>query len=565
MLNLLKIKNIALIEECVIDFKNGLNTLTGETGAGKSIIIDSLNFVLGARGDKSLIKSGAEQARVEAVFETENEEILSILSDYGIEPENTIIISRTLNVSGKNECRLNGELVTLNMLKKVTEKLVDVFGQNDQQFLLDTKRHITFLDAFNPTALSEDKLKLQAKLEELKGINKEIENIGGDGAERERNIDLIKYQINEIVASDLKSQEEEDLTARRAILLNAEKIAEKFNDLDAYSNGSPSLISALQGTRGVLEGLGKFIPDVNGLSERFSSAVIEVEDVLESVNDFKDTFEYSEKELDMIEERLDQIKSLKRKYGNSIDEIFQYLAQANEKLQKLENASAELENLRNNKQEVLKEIYSICQSLTKLREGIALKFENKMKERLNKLGMKNADFKVGFKNEYNLDNIESQVSKLGADNIEFLFSANLGEPLKPLVRIISGGELSRFMLAFKTVSNADANKTYVFDEIDTGIGGEIGVVVGEQMCLVASKCQVLCVTHLAQIACFADNNLKITKSEQAGKTYTMVRPLNAQEKVVEVARMVGSAENSEYATLYAKELILTADNFKKDI
>lgn len=565
MLNLLKIKNIALIEECVIDFKSGLNTLTGETGAGKSIIIDSLNFVLGARGDKSLIKSGAEQARVEAVFETENEEVLDALRDYGIEPEITIIISRTLNVSGKNECRLNGEIVTLNMLKKVTEKLVDVFGQNDQQFLLDTKRHITFLDAFNPSVLSESKAKLLDKLEKLKNINKEIESIGGDGAERERNIDLIKYQINEIVASDLKVQEEESLSDRRTILLNAEKIAEKFNDLDAYVSGSPSLVSALQGAKGVLEGLSKFIPDVNTLSERFDSAVIEIEDVLDSVSEFKDSVEYSEKELDMIEERLDQIKSLKRKYGNSIGEIFEYLAQANEKLQKLENASAELENLRCKKQDVLKEIFAICETLTKLRVSIALKFENKMKERLHRLGMKNADFKVGFQNGYNVDNIESCVSKIGADNIEFLFSANLGEPLKPLVKIISGGELSRFMLAFKTVSNADANMTYVFDEIDTGIGGEVGVVVGEQMCLVASKCQVLCVTHLAQIACFADNNLKITKSEQSGKTYTMVRPLSEQEKVVEVARMVGSAENSEYATLYAKELISNANNFKKDI
>lgn len=563
MLNLLKIKNIALIEECVIDFKKGFNTLTGETGAGKSIIIDSLNFVLGARSDKSLIKSGTDHAKVEAVFETSDQEVFDLLNSYGIEPETTIILCRSLNLSGKNECRINGEIVTLNMLKRVTEKLVDVFGQNDQQFLLDTKRHLLFLDVFNPNVLLDDKNKLTEQLDHLKNINNQISEIGGDGAERERNIDLLKYQINEIVASDLKQDEETSLTERKNILLNSEKIAEKYNELDGYVDGSYGVLSSLKGIKNIIEGLEKYI-SLEDLSKRFESATIEIDDILESVNEYRDKFEYNESELDEIESRLDQIKSLKRKYGNTIDEIMDFLKSSTETLNKLENATEELERLKQEKRNLLDKIYETCEKLTIARKRLAQEFEQNIINRLRLLGMKSATFKVDFKNEYTKETIEEYVNKNGADNIEFLFSANLGEPLKPLVKIISGGELSRFMLAFKTVSNIYSDRTYVFDEIDTGIGGEIGVVVGQQMCLVSTKCQVLCVTHLAQIACFADNNLKITKYEENGKTFTMVKHLNEKEKVVEVARMVG-ATSSEYATLYATELIETANKFKKSI
>ena len=565
MLNLLKIKNIALIDECVIEFKNGLNTLTGETGAGKSIIIDSLNFVLGARGDKSLIKYGTEQAKVEAVFETNSDEVFALLDDYGIERENTIILSRTLNVAGKNECRLNGEIITLNMLKKIAECLVDVFGQNDQLFLLNTKQHVYFLDCYGGKTLDDSKVTLGTQLAELKKINVDISSIGGDGAERERNIDLLKYQINEIIASDLKDGEEESLTERKNILLNSEKIIEKFNELDSYTEGTYNVLSGLKGVKNTIGGLTKYIPELEELYCRLESSVIDVEDVLESIGEYKNNFDYSENELDFIEQRLDTIKSLKRKYGSSIAEIFEYLSNAELNLKKLENATEELENLKNKKQTLLFEILDTCKSLTAKRKQIAVNFENKIMDRLKSLGMKSTKFKVNFADDYNIENIESKASKNGADTIEFLFSANLGEPLKPLVKIISGGELSRFMLAFKTVANADFNKTYVFDEIDTGIGGEIGGVVGEQMSMVSKKCQVLCVTHLAQIACFADNNLKISKFEQNGRTYTMVKPLESAEKINEIARMVGSDGNSEYANLYANELINSANNYKKNI
>lgn len=564
MLSKLKIKNIALIDECVIDFESGFNTLTGETGAGKSIIIDSLNFVLGARGDKGLIKSGTESARVEAVFDCSDETVFAVLSDYGIEPENTIILSRTLNLSGKNECRINGEIATLNMLKNVARMLVDVFGQNDQQFLLDVNRHVEFLDSFAGAELDKTKGMLAEKLSHLRDINLQIGGIGGDGAERERNIDLLRYQINEIVVSDLKQNEEDDLNARKNILLSSEKIAEKFGELNYYTDGDASVVSALKNSKSVIEALSRLIPDVDELAERFGSAVIEIGDVLDDLKSRREEFEYSESELDFIEDRLDVIGSLKRKYGGSIEEILQYLKDAKEKLDHLENATEELEKLKSKKNAVLREIFELCEKLTDLRKQFAIRFEQAIMSELKLLGMKSATFKVFFADNYNENNIEEKVTQNGADEIEFLFSANLGEPVKPLVKIISGGELSRFMLAFKTVVNYGSGKTYVFDEIDTGIGGEIGVVVGGQMCKVAKQNQVLCVTHLAQIASFSDHMLKISKSERAGKTYTGVAVLSGAEKINEVARMIGSA-NGEYAKLYAGELVNNSNNFKATI
>lgn len=561
MLVRLKIKNIALIDECVIDFRNGLNTLTGETGAGKSIIIDSLNFVLGARGDKGLIKSGTDGAKVEAVFDTESEEVLSMLEGLGLERENTIILSRTLNVSGKNECRINGEIATLNMLKKIAQALVDVFGQNDQQFLLDTKQHISFLDAYSCGSYDKEKREVLRLIAEVKAVNSEIESLGGDGAERERNIDLIKYQINEITVANLKSGEEEELDARKSVLLNSEKIAEKFNELDYSINGNLSVVSTLKNAKAIIDNLCRYVPDTDGLTERFGSAIIEIEDVLDDLGARKDSFEYSESELDFIEDRLDTIKGLKRKYGENIEKIFEFLESAEKQLTKFMNATEELEQFKAKKRGVLAKLYGACARLTEKRKAVAIKMESEIKLRLKTLGMKNADFKVFFKDDYTGKNIEEKTSGNGADDVEFLFSANLGEPLKPLVRIISGGELSRFMLAFKTVANSNKNKTYVFDEIDTGIGGEIGVVVGEQMCDVARGGQVLCVTHLAQIASFGDNMLKISKRESGGRTYTNVSPLNADEKVNEIARMIG-AENGEYSKLYARELVNNSNNYK---
>lgn len=562
MLQKLKIKNIALIDECIIDFESGLNTLTGETGAGKSIIIDSLNFVLGARCDKSLIKSGTDTAKVDAVFYTLDNDVFKLLEDVGIEKDSTVIISRTMNLTGKNECRINGENVPLSIIKKVTSKLVDVFGQNDQQFLLDTKSHLSFLDAFNEKLLEEDKSKLSNLINELLGIKNSIKLIGGDGEERLRNIDILKYQINEIASANLKIGEDDELSERKNILKNSEKILEKFNDFKLYCDGQVNLTSNLKSMTNILNSLSEFLSGCDALSERLNVARIEVEDIVETIFDKSNKFEYNENELNEIEERLDLIKTLSRKYGNSIDDILKFQQQATENLQKLENATEELEELNKKKQQCLVSIYDTCVRLSSIRKSLAKEFEEKIKIQLVNLGMKSANFKVEF-NNYTMEEIESKVTNLGADEVEFMFSANLGEPLKPLVKIISGGEMSRFMLAFKTVINNFVDKTYVFDEIDTGIGGGVGTVVAKQMAEIAKVNQVLCVTHLAQISCFADNMLKISKYEADGRTYTNVKKLIGDEITQEVMRLIGTNEVSEYAYKHAEELIKEAIAFKK--
>lgn len=562
MLQKLRIKNIALIDECVIEFESGLNTLTGETGAGKSIIIDSLNFVLGARGDKSLIKSGTDVAKVDAIFSTDDEDVFSILSDVGIEKDSTIIVSRTMSLAGKNECRINGEVVPLSVIKKVTSRLVDVFGQNDQQFLLDSKQHLSFLDSFDGEILQADKDELGEQLNLLSDIKKSIQLIGGDGEERLRNIDILKYQINEIASSNLKDGEEDELFERKNVLKNSEKIIEKFNEFDYLSDGQVSIVSNLKSMANILNSLGEYLPECDNFSDRINSAKLEVEDVVESVKDISSRFEYNENELNDIEERLDLIKTLERKYGSSIADILKFQQNAVENLAKLENATEELQQLNAKRTDCLEHIFVIATHLTEKRQKVAKEFEKRIIEQLKKLGMKSADFKVNFRT-YDRSNIESIISCDGADDIEFLFSANLGEPLKPLVKIISGGELSRFMLAFKTVINNFVNKTYVFDEIDTGIGGGVGTVVAKQMTQIAQINQVLCVTHLAQISCFADNMLKISKYEADGRTFTSVKPLVGSEKVEEVMRLIGTNEVSEWAYKHAEELIREANDYKK--
>jgi len=559
MLQKLKIKNIALIDECVIEFGGGLNTLTGETGAGKSIIIDSLNFVLGARSDKSLIKSGQDTAKVDGVFITDDESVMDILESVGLERDSTIIISRIMNISGKNECRVNGEIVPLNVIKKITSHLVDVFGQNDGQFMLDTRLHLSFLDSYNEKLLVDTKTQLGEQLAKLAAINDSIKSIGGDGEERLRNIDILKYQINEISSANIQEHELDELNERKNVLKNSEKIIEKFNDFNNLSDGTISVVSTIKNMANVVSDLSEYISQIGELGTRLDSIKYEIEDVVESVKDYSSGFEYNENELNFIEERLDEIKSITRKYGGSIDATNNFLTQAIDRLKKLENATEELQQLNAQKYECLKDIFDTCTGLTALRKQIAQEFERKIEEKLHILGMKNAHFQVFFK-DYNFDNFS--FSQDGADVVEFLFSANLGEPLKPLAKIISGGELSRFMLAFKTVVNNFVNKTYVFDEIDTGISGSVGTVVAKQMSEIALNNQVICITHLAQIASFADNMYKIFKYEDDTRTYTQVNLLNDREKINEITRLIGTGEISDFAYKHAEELIKEACAFK---
>lgn len=568
MIKQISIQNIALIEEVKINFDNGLNVLSGETGAGKSIIIDSLNFLLGKRADKTLIKHGKDFAFVEGVFEIEESEteILEYLKDINIEPETTIIINRTMTLVGKNTCKINGEIVSLSMLKKLCDMLVDIFGQHDQQILLDNTNHLEMLDQLDSKSINNLKENLHNEITTLNNINNKINELGGDETSRERLIDILRFEIEQIENANLSQDEYNDLIKEKSKLINAEKIYENLKSVTEILNGDYSLLSNLKNCSNYLSNIEEFDNTIQSQKDRINSSRYELEDICDTLNSILNDINFSPERLDEIEERLDLISTLKRKYGATINDIIVYLNNSKDKLYSLENCKEQIKLLNKEKDLVLSKIYDICLKLTNERKNLSELLENKIIIELKELGMKNAQFKVSFNNSYNLENIESKHSLNGADNVEFLFSANLGEELKPLNKIISGGELSRFMLGFKCISNElNIKKSFVFDEIDNGIGGTTGTTVAQKLAKISKNNQVLCVTHLAQICAFADCNFKVEKTEVENKTKSTLYKLNDSDKIIEISRMIGSTENNEFAQLHAKELINEANLFKSQL
>lgn len=564
MLESIKITNLALIDKSVINFKEGFNVLTGETGAGKSLIVDALLFLTGLRADKTLIKSGQEFARVEGIFSIDmnNQEINEILSSVDIENEGTLIISRYFTLNGKNECRVNGEIVTLNIIRKLSNLVIDIFGQNDSQVLLDSSNHLNLLDSMIEDKLADLKNILNSNLDNLKEINNQIKELGGLDSDREKNIQLLQFQIDEINNANLEDGQEEDIKNKINIMQNSEKIYSGLNQVLDILDGEYNLSNAIKMAINNLSPIESFDDSLSQEKERLYSLKYELDDIVSNISSKKDNITYSENEMDILQDKLSEIKDLERKYGNTIANILDTKVQLEKKLDILINSEQELERLRLNKNSLLKDILTICNDLHNIRKKEIIKIRENLISELKSLGMKSANFDIEFTNSYDLNNIESIVTPDGADKIEFMFSANLGVELKPLNKIISGGEMSRFMLAFKSIQNSNTRKTCIFDEIDTGIGGEIGVEIGKKICNISQNNQVICITHLSQIACFGDANFKIEKYEDENLTHTGVRLLNDDEKITEIARMLGSS-SKESSNAHAKEIIDEAIAYKK--
>lgn len=564
MLETIKITNLALISNSTVNFCKGFNVLTGETGAGKSLIVDALLFLTGIRADKTLIKSGEDFARVEGVFsvDLDNEKLNEILKNVDIENEGTLIISRYFSLSGKNECRINGELVTLNTIRKVSNQIIDIFGQNDSMTLLNPENHLSIIDSIIENELLDKKAELKIKLSDLHKVNAEINELGGIDKDRENNIKLLQFEIDEISNANLQVDEEEDLKSKIKIMENSEKIFSSLDDTLACLDGDISITNMIKSAINNLSSALNFDSDLENEKERLYSCKYELEDIIANISDKRSTIHYSEEELDTLNDRLTFIKDLERKYGSTITDILETKINLEKRLNLLENAEEELSRLSLEKSHILSEITQICSDLRNIRICEINNFKQIFISELRKLGMKNANFDVVFNNEICKDSIEKIVDENGADNIEFLFSANLGVELRPLSKIISGGEMSRFMLALKSLQNKSSDKTCIFDEIDTGIGGEIGNVIGQKICEISKNSQVICITHLAQIACFGDNNLKIEKYDENDKTITSVTPLDSINKTKEIARMLGNS-TSENTLKLANEMIDEAQNFKK--
>lgn len=563
MLTKLTIKNIALIECASIELTNGLNVLSGETGSGKSVIIESLNFALGAKADKSLIRSGESECLVVAEFDvSDNSLIKEIFNEFDFDYEDTLIISRKFNAEGKSSIKINGNSATVGMLRKFTSILVDVHGQSEHFHLLKNSNQLSLIDKFGGEQIADVKLKLHNTYSEYKNVVKELNDLGGDESARMIRLDVLNYHINEIEKANLLEGEEEELKALREKLKNQEKILTALNSIKSAINdegGASDIISNASRSSATISG---FSAQFEALNSQLLDLYSNLDDVIDSVNSLIDDFDFSEYNIDEIEDRLDVIKTLKKKYGSTISEIYSYLENAKIERNKLENFNENAKILLDKQLKLQGVLYDYYLSLSDLRKQYSKVFSNNVLAELKELGMSSAKFMVEFNDFIDFESCKFN-SNNGVDDIEFLFSANLGEPLKSLSSVISGGEMSRFMLAIKAqTAKYNDISTFIFDEIDAGISGKIAKVVSEKLFKISKDVQIIAITHLPQISVMADNNLLIYKTETQNKTITNVKKLGVDDKVFEIARLVGGDSDSQTAIKHAKEMISLANEYK---
>ena len=559
MLRTLYLKNVALVDEAEIAFSEGLNVLSGETGAGKSVILDSIDLVLGAKADKGMIRSGQSECSVRAEFSCDPELLRPVLEELDLEESDTLLIVRRLNADGRSSLRVNGCPMTAAMLRKLTSRLVDVHGQSEHFFLLKEVNQLRLLDQIAGTR--EAREKVGELLKERRVLQEKLSSLGGDEGERERRADILRFQIEELENAALKEGEEEELLALRAKYQNAEKILGGLKTVrDAILSDGGAADAVNTAHRGLLS-IVRY-GDYDALSERLENALAELEDIGETAESLAEELDIDEREAERVENRLDEIRSLKKKYGGSVEEALSFLARAREELSLLENSAEECEKLRARLENNSALLYAVCRKLTELRKAGAEGFTERVVGELRTLNIPSARFEIAFEpySEEDLPRVNSD----GLDRVRFLFSANAGEPPKELGKIISGGEMSRFMLAVKAqLSSLGSIGTYIFDEIDAGIGGKTARVVAEKFSAIARSTQIIAVSHLAQIAAFADREFLIEKQEAEGRTFSRIRLLGEEERREELVRLLGG-DRSESALRHADELLESARAYKSE-
>ena len=558
MLELLHIENIAIIEAADIEFAPGFNALTGETGAGKSIVIDSLSAVLGQRTSRELIRTGADKAFVSAAFSGIAPELTEEL---GIQPEadGTLLLQREIQTDGKNVCRVNGRPVTVGQLRALGARLLNIHGQHDGQQLLDEEQHIVYLDSFGRV---ESLINTYAeKYKHFTDIRRQIGALQMDEAEKARRVDTLQYQIEELRRAKLKSGEEEELTARRGMLRNAEKFLDAVAGADYALNGDDSGGGALSALRQAQDALGgvRHLDDAFGqLYERLGEAYSEVYDIAATVEDKRGELDVSPGELDRVESRMDLLYRLKKKYGATVEDMLDYQARCEAELAQIEDAGDTLVRLEQALSKAEKEARQAAQALSDARKAAADRLTAQILAELQQLDMGKIRFAVDF--------AEKPLDSDGMDTVRFLMSANVGEELRPIHKIASGGELARIMLAMKNVlSEQDHVGTMVFDEVDTGVSGRAAQKVAEKMARISRRKQVLCVTHLPQLAAMADTHFSVEKGERGGRTYTEVRRLDREQRRRELARLTGGSHVSQTMLDGAEELLVQAEKFRAEL
>ncbi len=547
MLSLLHIENIAVIESADISFDQGFNVLTGETGAGKSIVIDAISAILGERAYRDMIRTGTNKASVRAVFTDVPK--LSWFEENGVSYDAETVIHREIHLDGKNVCRVNGSLVSVSILRKLGIQLINIHGQHDSASLFDEENHLAFLDAFG----DNESLRVEygEKYSAVAKLRREIDRMTMDEGEKLRRMETLKYQIAEIEKADLKAGEDDALEERRKILQNAEKLS---NGMDTAveclyggdeSDGAAGLLAQAEYA---LARLARFSENFAAMHERVADLMYQVQDAAEEVRDARNELSYSADELEQIESRLDVIHKLRRKYGVSCQDILDYLAKAKKELDDIEFADDHLERLKKNLKKAEKTAWEAAKALRKNRQETAVSMSQRILTELAQLDMPRVQFSCEF--------TETDLTPNGADTVAFYMSANAGEALKPMSKVASGGELARIMLAMKNVlAEKDQVNTLIFDEVDTGVSGRAAQKVAEKLRSVAQHKQVLCVTHLPQLAALANTHLLIAKSERNGRTYTSVTPLDLEGRKRELARIIGGTNITETTLKSAEEML----------
>ena len=547
MLNLLHIENIAVIECADITFDRGFNILTGETGAGKSIVIDAISAILGERAYRDMIRTGASKASVQAVFSGVPN--LPWFEENGVEYDEEIVIQRQIFLDGKNVCRVNGTPVSVSILRKLGIQLINIHGQHDSASLFDEENHLIFLDSFADNEAL--RLVYGKKFALVSDLRRQIDRMSMDESEKLRRVETLKFQIAQIEKANLKSGEDDELEARRKVLQNAEKLSDGLDEATEClyggeeTDGAAALLS--QAERALAK-LSRYTDSFAQLQEKVADLMYQVQDAAEEVRDARDDLSYSADELEQIETRLDTIHKLRRKYGASCDDILAYLENAKRELDEIEFSDAHIERLKGKLQKAEKEAWAAADALRENRKAAAERLSARILTELAQLDMPRVQFQCDF--------TEIPLSAGGADAVAFFMSANAGEALKPMSKVASGGELARIMLAMKNVlAEKDQVNTLIFDEVDTGVSGRAAQRVAEKLKAVASHKQVLCVTHLPQLAALADTHLLIAKEERQGRTYTSVTPLDLEGRKRELARIIGGTNITEITLKSAEEML----------
>ena len=547
MLSLLHIENIAVIEQADISFDPGFNVLTGETGAGKSIVIDAISAILGKRAYRDMIRTGTNKASVRAVFT--KVPALPWFGENGVEYDEETVIQRDIFMDGKNVCRVNGTLVTVSILQKLGLQLINIHGQHDSATLFDEENHLRFLDAFadNEALLLDYREKFSA----VSALRREIDRMTMDEGEKLRRMETLKYQVEEIEKADLKAGENEELEQRRKLLQNSEKLSQGLEEAAESLLGgddSDGAAALLAQAAYALSRIARYSDDYTAFQERLTDLKYQVQDIADEVRDALEELSYSADELEQIESRLDIIHRLRRKYGTTCQEILEYLENARKELDEIEFADDRVEHLKKQLSVKEKAAWEAAMRLRKDRQEKGELLAEKILSELRQLDMPRVQFQCRFR--------ETELGADGADLVAFYLSANAGEDLKPLSKVASGGELARIMLSMKNVlAEKDAVDTLIFDEVDTGVSGRAAQRIAEKLRALAQHKQVLCVTHLPQLAALADTHMLIAKSEHDGRTFTTVTPLDREGRKQELARIIGGTNITEITLKSAEEML----------